>query len=67
MKKSLRIVAVLGILVLAVLGWHYYGGHRVPTGQPPLVALTPDNFDQLRTTFNAAPGQVRIILLLSPT
>lgn len=40
---------------------------RVPAGQPSLSILTPENFDQLRTAFNQASGDVRVVLLLSPT
>jgi hypothetical protein len=66
MKKSLYIFVFVLAGFLA-LGWHFYGGAAVPTGQPPLVSLTSANFDQLRTAFNAASGEVRIVLLLSPT
>ena len=44
-----------------------YDQAKTPTGQPPLTALTSNNFDQLRAAFNAASGDVRIVLLLSPT
>jgi hypothetical protein len=67
MKKPLSILALLVLVGLLVLGWHFYGAARVPTGQPPLVSLTSSNFNQLRTAFNAASGEVRIVLLLSPT
>jgi hypothetical protein len=67
MKKRLSILAVVMIAGLLALGWHFYGGGRVPAGQPPLVSLTSSNFDQLRTAFNEASGEVRIVLLLSPT
>jgi hypothetical protein len=40
---------------------------KVPTGQPSLFTLTPENFGQLRTAFNVASGEVRVVLLLSPT
>ncbi len=40
---------------------------KVPAGQPSLASLTPENFDQLRAAFNAASGDVRVVLLLSPT
>jgi hypothetical protein len=40
---------------------------KVPAGQPSLSTLTPENFDQLRTAFNQASGDVRVVLLLSPT
>lgn len=67
MKKRLSIVAVLMIIGLLPLGWYFYGGSTVPAGQPPLAALTSANFEQLRKAFNAAAGNVRIVLLLSPT
>jgi hypothetical protein len=40
---------------------------KVPTGRPSLFTLTPENFGQLRTAFNVASGDVRVVLLLSPT
>jgi outer membrane lipopolysaccharide assembly protein LptE/RlpB len=66
MKKSLYILAVVFVGLLA-LGWHFRGGEKVPAGQPPLLSLTSANFDQLRAAFNDASGDVRIVLLLSPT
>jgi hypothetical protein len=67
MKRLLVIFAVFVFVGLVVLGRHFYGGEAVPTGQPRLVSLTSTNFDQLRSAFNAASGEVRIVLLLSPT
>ncbi len=67
MKKRLSILAGLVLVGLFALGWYYYGGTTVPAGQSPLTSLTAENFDQLRTAFNAASGEVRIVLLLSPT
>ena len=40
---------------------------RVPAGQQSLSPLTSENFDQLRTAFNKASEDVRVVLLLSPT
>lgn len=40
---------------------------KVPAGQPSLSSLTSENFEQLRTAFNKASGDVRVVLLLSPT
>ncbi len=67
MKKGLSILAVLVTVGLLALAWHVYRGAKVPAGQPPLASLTSANFDQFRTAFNAASGEVRIVLLLSPT
>jgi hypothetical protein len=67
MKKRLSTVAALVCAVLLALAWHYYHGASVPAGQPPLVALTSANLEQLSGAFNAATGEVRVVLLLSPT
>ena len=67
MKKSLIILGAIVIAGSLVFGWHFYGAARVPSGQHPLVFLTSSNFDQLRTAFNASSGDVRIVVLLSPT
>jgi hypothetical protein len=67
MKKWMSIFAALVVVGLFALANHFYGGHRVPAGQPSLVSLTSTNFDQLRAAFNAASGEVRVVLLLSPT
>ncbi len=67
MKKGLSIFAAFVFVGLLALGWHFYGGARVPAGQPALVSLTSTNFDELRAAFNAASSEVRIVLLLSPT
>jgi hypothetical protein len=55
------------ILALALVGGlaYYYGGHQAPAGQAPLQQLTKTS--DLRDAFNAAKGDVRILLLLSPT
>jgi hypothetical protein len=67
MKKGLSIVIGLVLIGLLALGWHFYSGTTVPAGKPALASLTTSNFDGLRTAFNAASGEVRIVLLLSPT
>jgi hypothetical protein len=67
MKIRLTILGVFVIVGVLALGWRIYNGARVPAGQHPLVFLTSNNFDQLRTAFNAFSGDVRIVLLLSPT
>jgi hypothetical protein len=68
MKQRLSILTIVVLVAgLLTLGWHFYGGEKVPAGQPPLASLTSSNFDQLRTAFNGASGDVRIVLLLSPT
>jgi len=67
MKKRLSFTLLVVIAALLALSWHFHSPARVPAGQPPLTSLTLSNFDQLRTAFNATSGEVRIVLLLSPT
>jgi hypothetical protein len=67
MKRFLAFFAGGVILVLAALGWYLWIPGTVPSGQAPLVFLSSNNFHQLQTEFNEAPGNVRIVLLLSPT
>ena len=69
----LGLAAVLAVFllffpqVLAGLLADISSQQRVPAGQPSLSSLTPENFDQLRTAFNKASGDVRVVLLVSPT
>ena len=69
----LGLAAVLVVLlllfpqVLAGLLADISSQRKVPAGQPSLSSLTPENFDQLRSAFNKASGDVRVVLLLSPT
>ena len=57
------------IAALAVAGLLFYfsAGARVPSGQPPLEKLTPQNVAAIKGAFNAAKGDARLLLLLSPT
>ena len=64
-----RKLLVLVIVIAAVVGaaWYQFGGHRTAEGQRPLADLNAASLDQLRADFNAASGETRMILLLSPT
>lgn len=60
----------MGAILAAALVWglvHFYGGSQVPSGQPPLEALTPQHVDAVKEAFNAAGSDVRVLALLSPT
>ena len=69
----LCLAAVLVVLllyfpqVLAGLLADISSQQKGPAGQPSLSSLTSENFEQLRTAFNKASGDVREVLLLSPT
>jgi hypothetical protein len=66
MKIKSVVVGALGVLLAGAMVY-LYGGHQAPSGQPPLEDLTPQNVEKLKDGFNAAKGNVRLILLLSPT
>lgn len=61
---------VLGaILAAGLVGGlvYFFGGSQVPSGQPPLQALTPQSVGGIKNALNAAAGDVRVLVLLSPT
>jgi hypothetical protein len=63
-----RRIVLLACLAIFALGLYYlYGGSATPAGQPTLSRLTSANFGDLKTTFNAASGRVRVIAMLAPT
>lgn len=66
MKRRL----VLGVILAAILiaGFvHFYAGSEVPPGQPPLQSFTPESVAGIKNAFNAAAGDARVLVLLSPT
>jgi hypothetical protein len=59
-------MAVVAMAFAGVL-FYFYGGHQAPAGQPPLRKLTTQNVAEVKSAFNAAKDDVRVLLLLSPT
>ncbi len=59
-------LALPAALLLGV-GLYFYGGHTAPPTQPALVDLTPQTLSTIESAFNEAKGDVRVLLLLSPT
>lgn len=55
------------VIVLIGLGLYLYGGGQTPPGQAPLMRLTTQNVGGIKNAFNAAQGEVRVLLFLSPT
>jgi hypothetical protein len=64
-RRTLAIAVV--VLVAALFGWLRLATRHTPAGQPPLVTLDRASVEALRSEFNGAARQVRLILLLSPT
>ena len=65
MKARYIVGAVLAALLIA--GFYLYGGSQTPSGQAPLQNVTVQNVAEIKNDFNAAKGDVRVLLLLSPT
>lgn len=66
MTRSKYLLGAITLCLVAVL-LYFYGGSAAPSGQPPLVRLTPSNIADIKSSFNAARDEVRILALLSPT
>ena len=66
MKHRYLIGAFLALVLVAALVY-FCGGSQAPFGQPPLKSLTAQNVAEVKSEFNAAKDDVRVLLLLSPT
>ena len=66
MKARYIIGTVFAALIFAA-SLYLFRGSRTPTGQVPLRNITAANISDIKSEFNAANGDVRVLLLLSPT
>ena len=61
------LVLAIAVALAAALGRQQFGTHTTPPGQPALLHLAPHSVETLRADFNKATGDVRLVVLLSPT
>jgi hypothetical protein len=66
MKRKFIPGTLLTVIFVAAL-FYFYGGGQAPSGQPPLESVTAQNVADIKTQFNLAKDDVRVLLLLSPT
>jgi hypothetical protein len=68
-RGRLGIGVLLATLASAAsyVGYEKWGPRHTPAGQPSLTALAPDDIEPLRSSFNAAAGETRVLALLSTT
>lgn len=66
MKKRLTWIAVI-VVIAGTLFWRFFGSSKTPEGQPPLVVLSANDLNQVKTLFNSHKDKKRVIVLLSPT
>jgi len=57
------IVVVAGLLIVR----YFAVGHQTPSGQPNLLAITPQTLPQFEADFNGSASVERVVLLMSPT
>jgi hypothetical protein len=67
MKRKYVLGAILSVTLLGGALVYLHGGGQVPSGQVPLQSLTSENVSAIQNAFNAATGDARVLLLLSPT
>lgn len=66
MKSKFIFGPLLGVVLVGAL-FYFYGGSQAPSGQRPLDSVTSRNVTDIKTQFNLAKDDVRVLLLLSPT
>ena len=66
MKRKYILSAIVVLALIAGLA-HFYGGSQTPPGQLPLQSLTLQNVADIKSEFNTAKDDVRVLVLLSPT
>ena len=66
MKRKYILSGIVAVCLTGALAY-FHGGSRAPSGQAPLRSLTPQNVAEIKNAFNAAQGDARVVLLLSPT
>jgi hypothetical protein len=55
------------LLIIGAASWYLLTGHKTPAQQQPLADLNPESLPALKAEFNRSSGDVRVVLLLSPT
>lgn len=65
MVNTKRLAWLVGLAVAFGTAWYFFGSAATPDGQPPLKRLT--NAGAFVSEFNQTAGDVRMVLLFSPT
>lgn len=66
MKGKFIFGTLLAVILVAAL-FYFYGGSEAPSGQPQLERVTAQNVADIKSQFNLAKDDTRVLLLLSPT
>ncbi len=66
-RRDLLILGAVALLFFLGINGVFSSKGHAPLGQPAFVELDSQKLEGLRQAFNAADGQVRIVLWVSPT
>ena len=66
MKRKRLFLFVL-LAMLAAGFWYAFAPSHTPAPQPAITNLTQQDFSEFKSAFNHDTGNVRLVLLLSPT
>ena len=66
-KLLIALLVVLAAIGAGTFAWVRFATHYTPAGQPPLARIDSASLATLKADFNRAPGETRMIVLLSPT
>jgi hypothetical protein len=66
-SSFLILLAAAVVVSVGVIAWLKIAPRRVPPGQPALATLDSSSLPAFRNAFNAADGDVRVLVMLSPT
>ena len=67
MRQAIQSAMFVLMAAMLMVAWHRSAPRFAPAGQPPLASLGPDGIAPVRDLFNASAGDVRLLLMLSPT
>jgi hypothetical protein len=66
-KRSILLVGLLALLILAYAGYYVFAPARTPAGQLALINLDRSGFTAFEQIFDDAADRIRIVALFSPT
>ena len=66
-RRRLSIIGAGILMGLGVLLYQLYGPRQTPPGQPRFVRLNSGDFHVLTGRFNSGDGNLRVLVMLSPT
>jgi hypothetical protein len=67
LKAGVALAIAVLVTAAGAFAWMRLAPRHTPHGQAPLRVLDSASLDSFRESFNGAGGQVRVLVMLSPT